>query len=28
LNCCKVEFSRNFAWFRVFGRLQQLNKCR
>jgi len=22
LNCCKVEFSRNFAWFRVFGRLQ------
>ena len=28
LNCCKVEFSRNFAWFRVFGRLQQLNECR
>jgi len=22
LNCCKVEFSRNFAWFRVFWRLQ------
>jgi len=22
LNCCKVEFSRNFAWFRVFRRLQ------
>ena len=19
LNCCKVEFSRNFPWFRVFG---------
>jgi len=19
LNCCKVKFSRNFAWFRVFG---------
>jgi len=25
LNCCKVEFSRNFAWFRMFGRQQQLN---
>jgi len=22
LNCCKVEFYRNFAWFRVFWRLQ------
>jgi len=22
LNCCKVEFSWNFAWFRVFGGLQ------
>ena len=22
LNCCKVEFYRNIAWFRVFGRLQ------
>jgi len=28
LNCCKVEFYRNFAWFRVFGRQQQLNNSR
>ena len=28
LECCKVEFSRNFALFRVFGRLQQLNECK
>jgi len=28
LNCCKVKFCRNFAWFRDFGRQQGLNEWR
>jgi len=28
LNCCKVKFCRNFAWFRDFGRQPRLNEWR
>ena len=28
LNCCKVKFCQNFAWFRDFGRQLQLNEWR
>jgi len=28
VNCYTFEFSRNFAWFRRFGKQQQLNEWR